>query len=174
MNCGVVGFDCASFANILIGAAIGFFLSWCAALFYECYANRRNETKQRETFQFLESHNDKFDWQHWDITNGKIATSPIDAYKRLKYMQNGQFLFEWKAPDSKDIKGDGYIFWKDITHGRMSFYSHKPQEYNYRNVFYRRIDHQDKKYDAIFVNADDYGTKYVLLREVDVIDRKLK
>lgn len=148
---------------------LNFFLSiviaFLTAYLYELAVNKRRQNKFQKTFSFLESESGKYDWQHWDISNGKINEQPINAFMTLKYKGNKNITFSWKEPGSDKIQGDGYIFWDDLTHGKMSFHRYESLDYNYRNVFYREINHQEKSYDAIFVNADDEKTKYVMLRE---------
>lgn len=147
--------------NLLLSIVIAFL----TAYLYEFTTNRRRQNKFRKTFSFLESQTDKYDWQHWNVKNGKIEDQPIDAFMLLKYTDNRNFLFTWKEPGSDKVQGDGYIFWQDLTHGKMSFHRYESLDYNYRNVFYREIKHKENTYDAIFVNADDEKTKYVMLRK---------
>jgi len=139
--------------------------AFLTAYLYELAVNKRKQNKFRKTFSFMESQSGKYDWQHWDVLNGKISDQPIEAFMTLKYMDNKNLTFSWKEPGSDKIQGDGYIFWDDLTHGKMSFHRYESLDYNYRNVFYREINHKEKTYDAIFVNADDEKTKYVMLRE---------
>lgn len=146
--------------NLFLSIATAFL----TAYLYEFAVNKRKQNKYQKTFSFLQSIPDKYDWQHWDIHNGKISDKPIEAFMTLKYTDNKTFIFSWKEPGSDKIEGDGYIFWDDLTHGKMSFNRYESLDYNYRNVFYKQITHQEKTYDAIFVNADDEKTKYVMLR----------
>ncbi|MFN0188650.1 MAG: hypothetical protein ACKVQV_08110 [Bacteroidia bacterium] len=147
---------------------INFLLSiitaFLTAYIYELAVNKRKRNKYKKIFSFLESKPDNYDWQHWNIINGKIKDHPIDAFMTLKYSENKNFTFSWKEPGEDKVQGDGHIFWDDLTHGKMSFHRYESLDYNYRNVFYRQIIHQEKTYDAIFVNADDEKTKYVMLR----------
>ncbi len=148
-----------------ISLFLSILIAFLTAYIYEFATNKRRENKFRKTFSFLESQTDNYDWQHWDIKNGKIDEQPIDAFVLLKYVHNKNFQFTWKEPESDKVQGDGYISWNDLTHGKMSFHRYESLDYNYRNVFYREIKHKENTYDAIFVNADDEKTKYVMLRK---------
>jgi hypothetical protein len=140
--------------------------AFLTAFIYEFAIEKRRQKRFRETFSFLESEENKYDWQHWDVRNGKIQDAPIDAFMTLKYTDSKNFTFSWKEPASDKIQGDGYIFWNDLTHGQMSFHRYESLDYNYRNVFFRQISHLGTEYHAIFVNADDEGTKYVMMRKI--------
>ena len=118
-----------------------------------------------ETFKHLESVNNEFDWQHWNVSDGKIADEPINAFKRMKYLSNGEFEFEWIQEKDGEPQGNGRIIFDNKIKGILHFFSHKSINYKYRNIFFREIEHNGKKYDAIFVDAADEGTKYVLMRE---------
>jgi hypothetical protein len=139
--------------------------AFLTAYIYELAVNKRKQNKYKKTFSFLESKPHTYDWQHWDIINGKIKDHPIDAFMTLKYSENKNFALSWKEPGADKVQGDGHIFWDDLTHGKMSFHRYESLDYDYRNVFYRQINHQEKSYDAIFVNADDEKKKFVMLRE---------
>jgi hypothetical protein len=144
---------------------LSFITAFLTAYIYELAVNKRKQKKYKKIFSFLESKPDNYDWQHWDIINGKIKDHPIDAFMTLKYTENKNFSFSWKELGVDKVQGDGHIFWDDLTHGKMSFHRYESLDYNYRNVFYRQIIHQEKTYDAIFVNAEDEKKKYVMLRE---------
>src|SRR5690606_32280161 len=121
---------------------------------------------QQNTFQYLESGSNEFDWQHWDIVSGKIADEPINSFMRMKYLNDGEFEFEWIESVGGRIEGSGRIIFYDKIKGILHFFSINTINYKYRNIFYREvINHLGKKYQAIFVDAQDEGTKYVLMRE---------
>jgi hypothetical protein len=145
--------------NVVIGIA----LSFITAFAYECFINWRKYSKERKEFSFLESA-DEHVWQHYDIDTGKI-TVPVDAFMHLRYIGDKKLKFTWFKADKK-LLGEGYITWEDGIHGKMSAHEYLTSSYRYRNVFYREIQYNDQTYDAIFVNADDEGGKYVMLRSV--------
>lgn len=122
-------------------------------------------------FKFLESNNDVYDWQHWNVKNGKINDTE-ESYARLKYIGNKVFDLEWQESKGGRKEGDAKLIWTDITHGTMSFYSINTIDYGNRPIFYRELVHNEIKYDAIFVDATDHGTKYALMRKKTVIKKK--
>ena len=172
MNCTSLHFDCSAIINMAIGAIIGFGLSVVAAYYYEKFTNKRKQKDLEKTYRFLESKNNKFDWQHWNVTNGKIESSPIDSFKKITYVDGKTFDFEWIESKGGRVEGEGKLFWEDPTHGYISFFSIYTIIYNTRKVFYRRVQHQNEIYDAIFVNAEDQGYNYVLMRKIDTDSKK--
>src|SRR6202000_2661487 len=102
---------------------------------------------------FLQSIENNYDWQHWNIKNGIIGENPIKAYMTLKYKNERNFSFKWKDPTSDKVAGEGDIFWEDLIHGKMWFYEYDKHRFNYRNIYHRVIKHQENHYDAIFINA---------------------
>ncbi len=165
MNCDNLIFECATIINLIIGGVIGFGLSVTAAYFYEKFSNKRIQNDLLNKFKFLESKDNSFDWQHWDVSNGKIADTPKESYKKIKYIGEKTFNFEWIESKNGRIEGEGKMIWKDITHGTMSFFSINTILYGNRDIFYRKINHKGIKYDAIFVNAEDQNYDYVLMRK---------
>ena len=151
---------------IVIDIGFGFLISYFAALFFEYISNRRKIKILLNKYGFLQSGENVFDWQHWNINEGKIEAYPIDSYMTLKYDGQKNFSFKWKTKSGEEILGDGFIFWDNLTHGRMSFYEYEKEWFDYRNVFHKEILHQNVRYNAIYVNADDQNTKYVMLRVV--------
>jgi len=151
--------------NVIIGIVIGFDISYLTAYAYEWRTNKRRRNNLFNKYSFLESNENAFDWQHWNIQDGKIEQRPLDSYMMLKYNGEKSFSFKWKA-SSGEILGDGFIFWENLTQGKLSFYEYEKRWFDYRDVFHRRINHQGNEYDAIFVNADDQKTRYVMLRLV--------
>ena len=148
--------------NVFIGIITAIF----TAFVYEMITNWREKNELRRTYSFLQSRESRFDWQHWDVTNGQIANFPIAGYMMLKYEGDKRFSFKWKEPDFVEVQGDGFFFWDEVFQGKMSFHRYRSNEFNYRNVFYNKIEHLGKSYDAIFVNADDQKEKrYVMLRK---------
>lgn len=166
MNCENIFFDCATIINLIIGAIIGFGLSYLAAYLFESFTNKRNQSKLLEKYKFLESKNDEFDWQHWNIVNGKIANNPIPSFMKMKYLSGKTFSFDWIERKDGSIEGNGKIIFEDEVYGYMHFFSINTIHYNRRNIFYKRFIHQEINYDAIFVDANDQGYKYVLMRKV--------
>jgi hypothetical protein len=142
---------------------IGIITSFFVAVVYEMMVEHRNKKKLRKKYSFLQSNENEFDWQTWKINNGKIAESPINSYMTLKYHEGKMFSFKWKDDDAKE-GGEGYIFWDEIFYGKMSFFEGGKSWFDNRNVFYTLKDHQEIKYDAIYVDAKDQGTTYVMLR----------
>ncbi len=151
--------------GVIIEIILGISVSWFTAYFYEYRTNKRKGKLLLKKYGFLQSAENIFDWQHWNIKEGEIEANPIQSYMTLKYNGEKTFSFKWKQV-SGVVVGEGYIFWDNLTHGKLSFYEIKKQWFDYRNVFYKRIFHQGTQYDAIFVNADDQGTKYAMLRPV--------
>jgi hypothetical protein len=164
MNCNNLYFDCSTIINMTIGAIIGFFLSYAAAYFYEKFTNRRKQNILLKEYKFLESREKKFDWQHWNVIDGKIADNPIPSFMKLKYLSNRTFNFEWIESENGRVEGDGKLIFEDEIYGKIHFFSINTIIYNSRDIFYRRITHQGLNYDAIFVNAKDQNSNYVLLR----------
>lgn len=157
--------NCSEMINIIISSIIGLGLSYFAAWSYERFKNQRNEKNQKEAFQHLESLNNKFDWQHWNVENGKIADNPVDSFMKMKYLNNAEFEFEWIESKGGQPQGSGRIIFDNKIKGILHFFSHNNINYKYRNIFFREVDHKEKKYDAIFVDATDEGYKYVMMRE---------
>ncbi|MBS1523259.1 MAG: hypothetical protein JST50_19830 [Bacteroidetes bacterium] len=149
--------------EIISGLIIGIVASFYSASYYERLVNKRKRNVLLEKYGFLQSTEDEFDWQHWKIENGKIAESPIESYMNLKYKGDKTFSFKWEDKNCKE-NGSGFIYWDEVFYGKMSFFESEKKWFDYRNVYYEKITHQEKEYDAIFVNADDQGTKYVMLR----------
>ncbi len=155
-----------NYPDIIISLVLGIVLSYFTAWSYERLKHKRHLKDQRKKFQFLQSENKKFDWQHWDIKNGKIVPNPIDSFMRLEYLEDGEFEFDWIESVGGRIEGEGRIIFDNKIKGILYFFSHNSINYKYRNIFYRMVDnHCGKKYDAIFVDAQDEGTKYVMMRE---------
>lgn len=154
--------------EILTGISIGVVASYWAAFFYEKQVNKTKKNELFKRFSFLQSYESQFDWQHWNIVNGEISENPIQSYMNLKYKGGKTFSFEWEDKTTNE-KGSGYIFWDEVFHGKMSFFEREKNWFDYRNVYYEKIPHRGKEYDAIFVNADDQFTKYVMLRESTTI-----
>jgi len=148
---------------ISIEIIIGLIISFFTAYVYEKKTYLRKERNLFKKYGFLQSGENEFDWQHWNIENGKIAEAPITSYMSLKYKGSKSFSFRWSINDIE--KGSGFIFWDDVFHGKMSFYEEQNKWFDYRNVYYKKIKHKEKEYDAIFVNADDQNTRYAMLRE---------
>ena len=147
-----------------INVAIGIVTAISTAYVYEQVTNWRKKNDLRKKYSFLQSIKE-FDWQHWDVSNGKIADSPIAGFMTLKYLGDKLFSFEWKEPGLERVQGDGFFFWDDVFQGKMSFHRYRTNEFNYRNIFYHKVEHLEKKYYAIFINADDQKEKrYVMLR----------
>lgn len=139
-------FSLCEFYNVVIGGVI---IGLIVSVLFVWLSRKFERHKLRNDFSFLESPGNKFDWQHWNIKHGAIADEPEEAYMNLKYREYKTFSFRWTEKGSNDVKGEGFIFWNDLTHGKMSFYAYQVVTYNYRNVFYRKIEHQGKIYDAI-------------------------
>jgi hypothetical protein len=154
--------------NIIIEIGIGLGISFFAAYIYEKRAYLRRENDLFKKYGFLQSIENKFDWQHWNINDGKIAENPVESYMTLKYKGGKTFSFKWEVKNS-DEKGSGFIFWDEVFHGKVSFFEGKKSWFDYRSVYHEKITHQGKEYDAIFVNADDQRTKYVMLRESTIV-----
>jgi hypothetical protein len=150
---------------VIIEIIIGIIISLLTAFVYENETNKRKAKILFKKYAFLQSAEHIFDWQHWNINKGKIEAQPIDSHMTLKYDKEKSFSFQWKQA-AGEIAGEGFIFWDNLTHGKMSFYEYEKEWFDYRNVFYKRVLHQNTLYDAIFVNADDQGTKYVMMRVV--------
>jgi len=141
--------------------AIGILFSFITAFLYEWLVSRRKKNKDRNVFSFLESTNEHL-WQHYDIDTGNI-TKPIDSNMHLRYIDDKRLKLTWFKADGV-LLGEGFITWEDSVHGKMSAHEYSTNSYRYRNVFYRLIEHDGHAQDAIFVNADDEGKKYVMLR----------
>jgi hypothetical protein len=144
-----------------VNLCLGIMLSILIPVIYEGLRNRRAKNKDKKELSFLESPQ-AYLWQHYDIANGSI-TRPIQSYMHLRYLDDKRFKMTWFGSNKEPI-GEGFITWQDSVHGQMSAHEYPSSSYRYRNVFYREIKHLGKPYDAIFVNADDEGTKYVMLR----------
>lgn len=165
MNCNLLHFDCAEMINIIISAIIGLGLAYFTAWSYERFMHKRKMRKLRNDFQFLESKNEEFDWKHWDIQNGQISNAPINSFMRMKYLGAAEFEYEWIQSVGGHIEGSGRLIFDNKIKGILYFFSVNPFNYKYRNVFYRVVEHMGEKYDAIFVDADDEGNKYVMMRK---------
>lgn len=165
MNCNLFQFDCAEMMNILISSVIGIGLAYFTAWSYERFKHKRKMKKHRDEFHFLESRNNQFDWQHWDLRNGQIVHAPIDSHMRMKYLEGAEFEFEWIESTGGRIEGIGRLEFDNKIKGVLYFFSHNTINYKYRNFFYREVDHLGVKYEAIFVDATDEGTKYVMMRK---------
>lgn len=163
--CDSLYFECSAIINTTIGAIIGFVLSIVAALFFEKFSNRRKLKNLEFEFKFLESNDNQFDWRHWNVYNGRIEPAPIDSYMRLKYLEGKKFEYQWIENEKGRIEGEGMLIMEDITHGYISYFSINTISYGNRKIFYRIVNHQNQKYDAIFVDAADDGYKYVLMRK---------
>ena len=162
--CNDLSFDYSTIINMTIGAAIGFYLSYLAACFYDRITNKRKQKELSDKYKPLESRDSKFDWQHWTVKNGKIADTPIDSFMRTKYDYDKTFSFEWIESVDGKIEGNGKIFFEDETYGKLNFFSINYIHYDRRDIFYKKeINHKDKSYEAIFVNAKDQNYDYVLL-----------
>lgn len=162
-----VQFDCAELINMIISLIIGVVLAYLTTLFYDYSKHRREIKEQLEKFQPLESKNDKFDWKHWNIENGLIAKQPIDSRMKLEYEKAGEFHYEWKESENGEIAGEGHMSFDDRFNGNLYFFTETVLSYKYRNVFYRKIKHLDKDYQAIFVDADDQKKNYVMMRPIN-------
>jgi len=165
MNCSSIQIDCAEVMNVFISSVIGIALAYFTTWSYERFKHNRKIKQLRADFQFLESRNDKFDWQHWNIINGKIDSTPIESYMRMKYLYDAEFEFEWIESLKGEIKGNGRLLFDDKIKGILHFFDVDTINYKYRNVFYREINHLGITYEAIFVDAIDEGTKYVMMRK---------
>jgi hypothetical protein len=151
--------------NLKFTIIISVLTSIVAAMMYSLLVYAYQKINNWKIYSFLSSKDKK--WQHWDVANGKIADKPVNSFLGLDFMGNSTFKICWvenKSPDSKD-DGDGYIYWNNLSNGKMSFFHYEHNYHNYRDVFYREINHQGICYDAIFVNATDMGTKYVMMRK---------
>ena len=145
----------------MIGPKTGEAYTWS----YEQFMHKRKMRKLRNNFQFLESKNEEFDWQHWNLKNGQISNSPIDSFMRMKYLEAAEFEFEWIESKGGRIEGGGRLAFDNKIKGILYFFSVNTINYKYRNVFYRVVEHLGEKYDAIFVDATDEGTMYVMMRK---------
>ena len=95
-----------------INAVIGFFIGVAGTYVYEFFRKRMSANKYRSRYKKLESRPDQYDYQHWNITNGKIVGPPIAAFARLEYDENSTFKFTWTEPGSDQVKGNGFIFFR--------------------------------------------------------------
>ena len=161
-----MGFDKVEAINIFIASIIGLGLSYVAAYTYEQLVNKRNKTALKEKYKFLESVNNTFDWQHWDINNGKISDKPIDAFMRIKYSHDTILDFEWIESSDGKVQGNGKLIMDDIVRGRMYYFRFESVSYDYRDVFFRQINLHNQPSQALFVNAKEEGTKYVMIRKL--------
>lgn len=143
-----------------LNICLGIVFSIITAYVYEYLRSKRKEAVDKQDFSFLESPEEHL-WQHYDIKDGVIVNS-IDSYMHLRYLNGKRLKMTWFEFDGKP-KGEGFITWQDTVHGQLSAHEYSSNSYRYRNVFYREIEHAGSLYDAIFVNADDEGTKYVML-----------
>ena len=116
-----------------LNVIIGIITAISTAYIYEKLVNWRNKSVLRKKYGFLESSQNKFDWQHWDVSNGQIANSPIAGYMSLQYEEGKLFSFKWKEPGSEKVQGDGFFFWDEVFQGKMSFHRYRSNEFNYRN-----------------------------------------
>jgi len=108
--------------NILISSIIGLGLSYFAAYTYEQYISRRKKKELRATYIVLESVKNSFDWQHWNIIDGKISSQPINSFMRVKYSQDTTLHFEWIEADG-NVKGNGQLIFDDSVRGKMFYFS---------------------------------------------------
>ncbi|WP_316812864.1 LapA family protein [Pedobacter heparinus] len=166
MNCLPLQLDGVETINIIISAVIGLALSYFAAWSYERFQHRRKMKEQWKKFQHLEGNGTLFDWQHWDVKDGRIAECSIASYMRLKYENVGEFHYQWKEAEDGEIMGEGHMTFDDRFNGNLYFFTTNTISYKYRNVFYRRIKHLERNYDAIFVDADDQNKNYVMMRPI--------
>jgi hypothetical protein len=149
--------------NLIHEVIVGILTGIVAAVAYEQIVNIRKKRVQYKKYGFLASSKNKFDWQDWKIDGGQINSTPIDSWMKLKYEGDKSFSYEYRNADTKE-SGTGYIFFDEVFLGRLSFWVDQKSWFNYRNVYYKEIIHDGEKYDAIYVNADDQKTKYVMLR----------
>ncbi len=154
--------------NITIGAMIGLVLSFVTAYAYEYLVSRRKEREKRNAFSQLESYNKAFDYQHWNIINGRIADEPINSFMSIRYRENNLFDLDWHtlAVDGKIADyGSGLVIFDDFIRGELLFFELGRYNFDYRNFIYRPyIEHKGEYYTAFFINAKDQGTKYVMMR----------
>jgi hypothetical protein len=149
--------------TIIISIITGLITSFFAALFYEDFINGRAKKKDKNKYGHFESMNDKFDWVSYPIEEDVIKDVPM-ALNQIRYQGNSQLLFKWKdIGEGKQVIGEGHINWTNEFFGVLTF--NATNWFDYRNVFYKTIEFKGKMQDAIFVNADDQKTKYVLLRD---------
>lgn len=160
--------DFAETVNIIISAIIGLGLSYFAAYTYEKFVNKRKKKELEKVYRQYESYNESFDWQHWDIINGKIVDAPIDSFMRIKYRDNNVFDFEWveSSDHSKPPNGKGMLIFDDFIRGQLFFFQYGSIDFNSRPFVYSNyIEHKGEFYTGIFINATDQGTKYVVMRK---------
>lgn len=156
----------AEAVNIFIAAVIGLGLSYFAAWSYEKFVNKRKKRDLENVYRQYESVGDHFDYQHWNIVDGKIADNPIDSFMRLKYRENNIFDFEWIESKDGPTIGSGMLVFDDFVRGRLSFFTNTGSiDFNIREFVYSSwIEHKMDHYTGLFINAADQGTKYVMMR----------
>jgi hypothetical protein len=160
--------DFAEIVNITISTMIGLALSFLTAFFYERRVNNRRAQILRDLYGDFESYRDFFDWQHWDIVDGKLAPKPIQTYMRIKYREDRVLDFQWLEGDptnTSNVKGYGMLVFDDAIKGKMFFAESNKINFGTRDFLtYELLYHDGLYHMAILVNADDEGTKYAMMR----------
>jgi hypothetical protein len=162
----MLDWDLAETINIIISSVVGLGLSYFAAWSYESFVNKRKKRDLERVYRQYESSGDHFDYQHWNIIDGKIAETPLDSFMRIKYRENNVFDFEWIESKNGEVKGTGMLVFDDFVRGRLFFFANSGSiDFNSRDFVYSEwIEHQMMYYTGIFINAADQGTRYVMMR----------
>ena len=124
----------------IVNQFIGFILGRITAFSYDWIIKRIKKNQLLKKYAFLQSSENKFDWQTWKITGGKIDEKPIESFTTLQYKDKISFRYKWK--ECGEVLGEGIIIWEDSPHGKLSFYEFEKRWFDYRNVYYKLIKHQ--------------------------------
>lgn len=158
--------DFAEIVNIIISSVVGLGLSYFAAWSYERFVDKRKKRDLEKIYRQYESYDNQFDYQHWNIIDGKIADTPMDSFMRIKYRGNNIFDFQWTESKDGSVKGVGILTFDDFVRGQLFFFVKSGSiEFNNRDFVYSDwIEHKSMYYTGIFINATDQETKYVMMR----------
>lgn len=155
--------DIAEIVNVIISSVIVLGLSYFAAWSYEKLVNRRKQNELREQYLQYESFFDSFDYQQWEISNGKILDTPTDTVMRIKYRDGRTFDVEIKFNDTNT---SGILVFDDSSRGQLYFFNTSGTiDFSYRYFVYSPwVEHKLMYYTGIFIDASDKSTKFIMLR----------
>ncbi len=159
----MLNWDFAEAVNIAISSIIGLGLSYFAAWSYEKLLNKRKTKELEKYYRQYESSGDQFDYQRYEIVDGKISVEPVDDFMQVKYRDNRTFDFEIK---SKGNKTTGQFVFKDFVYGQLYFFNNSgPIDFNSSDFIYSNwVEHKLEYFTGFFINTTNKATKYVMLR----------
>jgi hypothetical protein len=164
-----LAFDPVEAINVGIATLVSIPIAIITAYAYDYFKSRSEARRLKNKYQYLESKDDKFDWQHWDIINGEIADYPVQSFMKIKYGIEKTLEFYWtnNANGQMMIDSGGLLIMDDLVRGKMNFFEFQSLTYDYRDFVYTTIHHNNVKYEGLIVNAKDQGTKYIMMRPIE-------